>query len=217
MIDGIEINEINVQPIWLQVEVLHLIDTAPPLGYEWVDVGLLCTNTDLENHRIEIKTTTEDLLVFAFENPSIMQFNHRHVGVCLAATELNCTDGYLCFSELNAYWDQLTGIQQVYVPIALTENGPSITQSFTVNFSGAGSEQPHLTITNNLTAQLAQYGLYAETGINHGEAVQIGIPYNRGLSTLSQIPDFYILDEGNTFSAASLTRGKPNISCFYPM
>lgn len=219
MIDGIELNDSNGQPSWLEFDTApDVINSAPlPLGYEWEDLGVLWTNMDLENHRVEIKTTTEDHLVFAFDNSSVIQFSNRHVAVCLAKTELSCTNDYLCYSELNVYLDQLTGIQQVYIPISLTPNGSSITQPFTVNFSGTDSEEPHWIITNNLTAQLEQYGLYAETGINGSKVVQIGIPYNRGLSTLSKIPNFYILDQGNTFSVDSLMRGKPYISCFYPM
>ena len=87
IIDGLEIAESAVPP-WLAVEANPAeITVDPPLGYQWVNSGSIWINTDSQNHRIEIKAEHDDYLMFGFDNPSVMQFNNQHIGVCLASVE----------------------------------------------------------------------------------------------------------------------------------
>lgn len=86
-IDGLEVAESAV-PQWLAVEANpDEITVDPPLGYKWVNSGSIWRNTDSHNHRIEIKAEHDDYLMFGFDNPSVMQFNNQHIGVCLASVE----------------------------------------------------------------------------------------------------------------------------------
>ena len=127
-------------------------------------------------------------------------------------SNVKCPNGYMCYAELNIFVDDLSGMNQVYIPIALTNNGPSITQPFTVDFS---SPTAYFAIAETLNNQLEPYGLYAQTNINHSRIVQIGYPYNRPQDPITSIKKFYILNNGNTFSSEALPRGLPGISCFY--
>lgn len=97
-----------------------------------------------------------------------------------------------------------------YLPIALTENGESITTPITVGNTPSIANN----ITDQLNAQLEPHGLYAMYGVMAGTSITVGIPDNRARDYKETI--FYVLDEGNTFTPAQIPRGLPSFYCWMP-
>lgn len=121
-----------------------------------------------------------------------------------------CCEGNPVFRSLNLPYGMNPG-DTVYIPIALTPNGESITSPMIAG--GTNSETAYYSIRDQLNAQLTPHGLSAQS-MNSGWQVDFGITYYD--ATNYENTFFYILDEGNTFSEEDIPRGLPPYTCFFP-
>ena len=97
----------------------------------------------------------------------------------------------------------------VYIPIALTPDGESITTPMV-----AQGPDPYNNIGEQLAIQLEPHGLYARNSMySHAHDTSFGITYYDATSYNNTF--FYILDEGNTFSEEQMPRGLPPYRCFF--
>ena len=97
----------------------------------------------------------------------------------------------------------------VYIPIALTPDGESITTPMV-----AQGADPYNNIGEQLAIQLEPHGLYARNNMfSNAHSTSFGITYYD--STAYNNTFFYILDEGNTFSEEQMPRGLPPYRCFF--
>ena len=97
----------------------------------------------------------------------------------------------------------------VYIPIALTPDGESITTPMV-----AQGPDPYNNIGEQLAIQLEPHGLYAHNSMfSIDNNTSFGITYYD--ATAYNNTFFYILDEGNTFSEEQMPRGLPPYRCFF--
>lgn len=98
----------------------------------------------------------------------------------------------------------------VYIPIALTPDGESITTHMV-----AQGPDPYNNIGEQLAIQLEPHGLYAHNSMfSNTHRTSFGITYYDATDYNNTF--FYILDEGNTFSEEQMPRGLPPYYCFFP-
>lgn len=98
----------------------------------------------------------------------------------------------------------------IYIPVALTENGVSITQPITIAGTNNNPTDAKTFLGQQLNAQLQPYNLGAITGNNYNE---FGITQDMTVTSYRDIPKFYVLDAGNTFTPEQMPRGMPDIVC----
>lgn len=103
--------------------------------------------------------------------------------------------------------------QTLYLPVALKPNGQSITTPFTVQGETSGDRRSF--IADTLNSQLEPYGLYCVYGLFASDNIYLGVPDNRAKFNYKET-EFYILDEGNTFTSEQIPRGLPPYYCWMP-
>jgi hypothetical protein len=116
IVDGV-MRDGNSPPIlWLDEQILPEDYPFPvPSGFS-VGHGIARTvNSDSSNHRIEFKSNSDDLLIFIYDNPTVIQLGdqpNRHVGVCLAPPSnlISCA-GAIDTLHMTGLW----GTYNVYV------------------------------------------------------------------------------------------------------
>lgn len=101
--------------------------------------------------------------------------------------------------------------QTLFLPVSLKPNEQSITTPFTVQGTSQGEIADF--ITNTLNSQLEPYGLSCVYGLFSSNRIALGIPYNRAKFEYKDT-EFYILDDGNTFTNEDIPRGLPPYTCF---
>ncbi len=131
----------------------------------------------------------------------------------LAVAERCCDMGYFRSISLQTVLHNVQNGDTVYVPVALTPDGPSITSPITI----AADNNDWYSIGRNyslqLDAQLRPYGLTSDWTNNFKE---FGVTYYNVQQTKNEVKKFYILEEGNTVSPLMLPRGLPPLECFFP-
>lgn len=116
-------------------------------------------------------------------------------------TRLRCMNGHERILDL----PNIKSAQTVYLPIALSANGASITSPITV--SGV---DPNAEFIAALDAQLSAYGFEASATFNVSYRNWVGTYYSDSYAQSA----FFILDEGNTFAAEDVPRGLVPFKCF---
>ena len=154
---------------------------------------------DLEiNGNIVLQNTSEfNLREYLFSHPT------------LGIGELCCEMGY--YRSIPIRTNNISSGNVVYIPIALTPNGPPITSPITV--TGAEWYDLGRSLSNQLNEQLLPHGLTSDWTNNFKE---FGVTYYHPVDRREDVKEFYILDEGNTFSEIDIPRGLPPINCYYP-
>ena len=120
-----------------------------------------------------------------------------------------CRDGY--YRSVHVPYYRYEQGQTLFLPVSLEPNGQSITTPFTVQGTSRGEIADF--ITNTLNSQLEPYGLNCVYGLFATDSIDLGVTYNRSKFSYKDT-EFYILDEGNTFTSEEITRGLPPYSCF---
>lgn len=103
--------------------------------------------------------------------------------------------------------------QTMFLPISLKPNGQPITSPFTVQ--GVSEGERAIFISETLNSQLEPYGLACVYGLFSRIGINVGVTYNKPKFNYEDT-EFYILDEGNTFTSAEIPRGLPPYRCFTP-
>lgn len=131
----------------------------------------------------------------------------------LALAERCCDMGYFRSISLQTVLHNVQNGDTVYVPVALSPDGPSITSPIII----AADNNDWYSIGRNyslqLDAQLRPYGLTSDWTNNFKE---FGVTYYNVQQTKNEVKKFYILEEGNTVSPLMLPRGLPPLECFFP-
>jgi len=95
VVDGVEVPE-NSEPLpWYQHSVLNENYPFPvPEGFSVGQGVAQARNLDSISHRLEFKSKSDDLLIFMYDNPTVVELDnvHKHVGVCLSPQEA----GFVC-------------------------------------------------------------------------------------------------------------------------
>jgi len=132
--------------------------------------------------------------------------------------EVCCDMGYYRPVSLDDLSFEAFNGDTVYIPISLTPNGSSITTPFTID----AQPNPDGDITwynigqfmsQELSRQLQPHGLDSVWNNNFKE---FGITYYLSKPESNLVPEFYVLNEGNTFSPDILRRGLHPIVCVLP-
>jgi len=151
-------------------------------------------------------------------NPTVIEEGVSY-GICLSEyveEPLFCPGGYYCSVQLSSFvegYGELQNGDTVYIPIALSPDGESITSPFVIDSDSDFWYAIGENIAEQLNQQIAPYGLSAVWTNNFKE---FGVTYYDTTSTLEEVTAFYVLDEGNTYPASQMPRGIPPISCFMP-
>lgn len=122
-----------------------------------------------------------------------------------------CWQGYV--RSVRIPYHQYEQGQTLYLPISLKPNGQSITTPFTVQGETSGDRRSF--IADTLNSQLEPYGLYCFDGLFASDNIYLGVTDNRATYNYKDT-EFYILDEGNTFTSEEISRGLPPYYCFAP-
>lgn len=123
--------------------------------------------------------------------------------------DCGCWNGYVRSVHV-PYYRYEQG-QTLFLPIALKPNGQSITTPFTVQGTTSGEIADF--ISNTLNSQLEPYGLNCVYGLFASNNIYLGVTDNRPKLQYKDT-EFYILDEGNTFTSEEIPRGLPPYTCF---
>lgn len=132
--------------------------------------------------------------------------------------EVCCDMGYYRPVSLTDLAYEIFNGDTVYIPISLTPNGQSITTPITIDATPPdGGEIDWYAIGMNLSEQLGEqlrpHGLDSVWDNNFKE---FGIPYHLAEQESNNVLEFYVLNEGNSFSPTLLRRGLPPIVCVSP-
>lgn len=157
---------------------------------------------DLEVNGVKVLSNVSktDLETYLFNNGDIE--NDLTLGC-------GCRDGY--YRSVHVPYSRYEQGQTLFLPVSLKPNGQSITTPFTVQGTTQGDRADF--ITNTLNSQLEPYGLHCVYGLFATDSIDLGVTYNRSKFSYKDT-EFYILDEGNTFTSEEITRGLPPYSCF---
>ncbi len=92
ILDGVQVVNGGPKPEWLQINSLE-DEPYPfpvPEGYEVLEGVVQFINLDTENHRLEFIQDPAQMLVLAYDNPTIVEFKDvvgQHIGVCLSYSD----------------------------------------------------------------------------------------------------------------------------------
>lgn len=133
----------------------------------------------------------------------------------LAPAEDPCCDEgfYRSISLSGINYDHVRFGDTIYIPIALTPDGPSITSPITISEESVDWYALGHNVSDQLNQQLIPYGLTSSWTNNFKE---FGVTYYKYVQDKKDLIEFYVLDEENTFSSEEIPRGLPPVSCFQP-
>lgn len=132
----------------------------------------------------------------------------------LEAGNTCCDMGY--FRSIHLTVDGLVNGSVVYIPIALTPGGPSITSPITISVKPEHADDWYMLgydLSEKLNQQLEPHGLNSDWTNNFKE---FGVTYYNVKPRREDVMEFYVLEEGNTFPPFVIPRGLPPITCYYP-
>lgn len=95
VVDGVEVPENSAPLPWYQHSVLNENYPFPvPAGFSVGQGVAQARNLDSVSHRLEVKSRSDDLLIFMYDNPTVVELDnaHKHVGTCLSAASQNGRD-----------------------------------------------------------------------------------------------------------------------------
>lgn len=97
VVDGVEVSDNSAPLPWYQHSVLNENYPFPvPAGFSVGQGVAQARNLDSVSHRLEFKSKSDDLLIFMYDNPTVVELDtaHKHVGTCLSA--LSATSQISC-------------------------------------------------------------------------------------------------------------------------